>query len=61
MLQQVTPAYSNNTQVAPGEDMTNNWDDFLWQIPTQNWLASANLPWDDWSDKIQDAMISGPL
>jgi hypothetical protein len=49
------------TTAASQDTALGDWDSFLWQMPAQNWLAPANLPWDDWTGRMQDATISASL
>jgi hypothetical protein len=60
MLQQATPGCSVGTGIAVQDNAPNDWDSFLWQIPAQNWLTPANLPWHDWSGRMQDTMMAAP-
>jgi len=57
-MQQVTLGCSVNTGIVLQDNVPSDWDSFLWQVPAQNWLTPANLPWDDWSGRIQNAAMS---
>jgi hypothetical protein len=53
-VQQVTPDHSGESHSSglEGGDMSENWDALLWDVPLQNWLSPASLPWSDWSGML---------
>lgn len=52
-VQQVTPDHSGESQSGlEGGDMSDSWDSLLWDVPLQNWLSPASLPWSDWSGNL---------
>jgi len=51
-LQQViTPGQSSSESHSglEGDMASQSWDSLLWDVPLQNWLTPATLPWSEWT------------